>query len=360
MSKFNFEGRTIRLLPSLFVSITMNPGYAGRSPLPDNLIDLFRPIAMSVPDYEPVAEVLLFSGGKSPALPCSFACSEKKPYTYIIVSSPTVDDHAICGLSIWRWQQAWMTESLSPSEKWRRKGVSCRLWHKSGPGKEAGAGLQALQWAAESAGALWFWHESFEASVESCWTLAAEPPIPVRRVHPGSSHWPSQPSKGCRNGHWTAVGSAPGCVSGCQPCRPGMQQLPVHSSQSMIQVPAARQGGPVSGRSLPLMSFAAVSVTSCSWYSSLRTACRMAVECCKDRRHAMEEAPFRAPANRKVGTWYRNAIAGFRPHEGSFGWCADSTRLGALPCSCGQGCSAPGLSEHASGSDAHWTCRQAC
>lgn len=58
-----FRGRDSRLDNKVGIFITMNPGYAGRTELPETVKTFFRPVICVVPDLELICLIMLFSEG---------------------------------------------------------------------------------------------------------------------------------------------------------------------------------------------------------------------------------------------------------------------------------------------------------
>eukprot|EP00913_Durusdinium_trenchii_P022476 g21113.t1 len=62
-ARFILQGDEIQLDRGVGVFITMNPGYLGRSELPEGLKALFRPITVMVPDFMLIMENMFMSEG---------------------------------------------------------------------------------------------------------------------------------------------------------------------------------------------------------------------------------------------------------------------------------------------------------
>lgn len=61
--RFVLDGDEIAMDLTCGVFITMNPGYLGRTELPEGLKTLFRPITVVVPDIELICENMLMAEG---------------------------------------------------------------------------------------------------------------------------------------------------------------------------------------------------------------------------------------------------------------------------------------------------------
>lgn len=78
-----FEGQEISLDDRMGIFITMNPGYAGRTELPESVKALFRPVVVIVPDLQQICEIMLFSEGFLMAKVRDWQMKHKSHFSYL-------------------------------------------------------------------------------------------------------------------------------------------------------------------------------------------------------------------------------------------------------------------------------------
>ena len=124
---FDFMGEEIPLTPSVGIFITMNPGYAGRAELPENLKALFRPCAMVVPNLGLICEIMLVAEGFLEARTLS-----RKFITLYTLCKELLSKQVLT-YRVFEMYESW-DEGKNPLKKWKKNSHFSTVKHDEIPG----------------------------------------------------------------------------------------------------------------------------------------------------------------------------------------------------------------------------------